>query len=101
MKVRKWIPRSRMAIYVGTSQQHATSVGLLLSLTTGLVSPQFHVRYDNTFETVTNGQKGVRSKWQLNAGFKGVRESITPLTADNLQENTNILSAHYLFDKLV
>lgn len=42
----KWKARSRMGIYLGHSKQHAKSVALVLSLETGLVSPQFHVKMD-------------------------------------------------------
>ena len=36
-------PRSRLGLYLGPSQRHA------LNLQTGLVSPQFHVSYDDFF----------------------------------------------------
>ncbi len=51
-KIPKWEERARIGVYLGPSRAHARSVGLILSLTTGLVSPQFHVRYDNSFESV-------------------------------------------------
>lgn len=50
--VPKWEPRSRLGIYVGHSPVHAGSVALVLNPKTGLVSPQFHVVYDDTFSTV-------------------------------------------------
>jgi hypothetical protein len=59
----------RIAINIDPSLQHAKSVGLLLSLTTGLVSPQFHVKYDDLFETVRNGALPIRSLWQHKAAF--------------------------------
>ena len=42
----KWSERARVGIYLGNSPRHARSVGLILNLTTGLVSPQYHVSYD-------------------------------------------------------
>eukprot|EP00978_Attheya_sp_CCMP212_P037788 scaffold181389_cov64-Attheya_sp.AAC.3 len=48
----KWQERARVGIYLGLSPQHSRSVALVLSLTTGLVSPQFHVEFDDFFETV-------------------------------------------------
>jgi len=51
-KIPKWEERSRVGVYLGPSGAHARSVGLILSLTTSLVSPQFHVHYDNSFESV-------------------------------------------------
>jgi hypothetical protein len=53
-KAKKWEVRARVAIYLGSSPQHARIVGLVLSLTTGLVSPQFHVKYDESFSTLRN-----------------------------------------------
>jgi hypothetical protein len=48
----KWVRRSRVAVYLGQSPRHARSVALVLSLTTGYVSPQFHMKFDDFFETV-------------------------------------------------
>ena len=47
-KIPKWEERSRVRVYLGPSRAHARSIGLILSLTTGLVSPQFHVHYGNS-----------------------------------------------------
>ena len=46
--------RSQLGIYLGVSNEHASTVSLLLTPRTGLVSPQFHVKWDDKFETVTN-----------------------------------------------
>jgi hypothetical protein len=40
-----------MGVYLGSSPNHASSVPLVLSTTTGLVSPQFHVVFDDNFTT--------------------------------------------------
>jgi hypothetical protein len=48
----KWNPRSNAGVYLGHSPDHASNVALVLSLTTGLVSPQYHVIFDDTFSTV-------------------------------------------------
>jgi Reverse transcriptase (RNA-dependent DNA polymerase)/GAG-pre-integrase domain len=73
-KAPKWDTRARLAIYIGPSTQHARTVGLLLSLTSGLVSPQFHVRYDDTFETLKQGASNVPSNWQQLSGLEPVRK---------------------------
>ena len=44
--------------------------GLLLSLTTRLVSPLFHAKFDNNFETVIGNQSSPKSMWQIVAGFE-------------------------------
>ena len=48
----KWESQARVGIYLGPSPVHARSVALVLNVTTGLASPQFHVKFDNLFETV-------------------------------------------------
>jgi len=72
----KWSERARCGIYLGPSPRHARNVALVLSLETGMVSPQFHVTFDPLFETVrTNGKSPVvglmpsPSLWQVKLGF--------------------------------
>jgi hypothetical protein len=52
-KVPHWKPRSRVGVYLGPSPKHASTVPLVLSTTTGLVGPQFHVVFDDSFSTVS------------------------------------------------
>lgn len=63
----KWVLRARLGINLGPSPRHAGSDNLVMSLTTGLVSPQFHVQFDDFFETVrlSAGNEPSASKWQL------------------------------------
>jgi len=51
LKIPRWKPRSRVGVYVGFSPHHASSVPLILSTTKGLISPQFHVVFDDNFST--------------------------------------------------
>ena len=69
----KWHKRARISIYLGRSTQHASSVALVLSTTTGLVSPQFHVAFDDLFETVqdnSESQSANVNAWQTATHFK-------------------------------
>jgi len=50
-KIPKWQPRSRLALYLGHSPNHAQTIPLVLNICTGLVSPQYHVVYDDHFTT--------------------------------------------------
>ena len=50
-KLPKWKKRSRIGMYLGNSPEHSSSVGQILNLSTGAVSPQFHVVYDELFTT--------------------------------------------------
>lgn len=52
----KWSDRARVRVYLGESLSHARSVALVLSLTTGLVSSQFHVAWDDYVRHSASGQ---------------------------------------------
>ena len=54
----KWDSRVRIGVFLGKSPHHAASVGLILNLKTGHVSPKFHVVYDDDFTTVDNITNG-------------------------------------------
>ena len=51
-KLPKWQRRSRRAVYLGTSQNHGSTVALVLNLETGKVSPQYHLIFDDDFSTI-------------------------------------------------
>ena len=57
--------------------QHAHSVSLVLSLQTGLVSPQFHCSFDDLFETTKPGQIHIlpTSLWQQKTNFEEIKET--------------------------
>ena len=69
----RWSPRARLGLNLGPSPLHARNVYLVLNLTTGLVSPQYHCRFDDFFETVKlNGPDVITSaNWKHLAGFLG------------------------------
>ena len=47
-----------MGIYLGLTPAHAANVALVLNPKTGLVSPQFHVVFNDNFTTVPHLWKG-------------------------------------------
>ena len=47
-----WYPRSRRGQYLGYSPLHASSVALVRNLITETLSPQFHMVFDDWFETI-------------------------------------------------
>ena len=53
-KLPKWSPRSRRGQFLGYSKEHSTTIGLILNLRTGYIAPQFHVVYDDLYQTVSN-----------------------------------------------
>ena len=60
----KWDPRACIEIYLGHSPSHSGSVALVMNPKTGIVSPQFHLLFDDNFETVPHLRAGtVPENW--------------------------------------
>ena len=61
----KFDTRARLGVNFGLSPRHARNVSLVLSLDTGLVSPQFNIKHDELFETAkpNAGNDHVVSRW--------------------------------------
>jgi hypothetical protein len=76
-KLPKWQLRSRVGINLVISNQHARSIVFVFNLTTGHVSPQFHVKFDPKFQTVREplGNLVPPSVWQVECGFKPMRRA--------------------------
>ena len=71
--------RFRAAVYLGTPPRHARSVALVLSLSAGYMSPQFHLKFDDFFEAVQDKKSIPASKWQLLAHFvTATGEAVAP-----------------------
>ena len=72
----KWTERSRIGIYLGRPPFHARSVALVLNINTGRVSPQFHVQFDPSFQTVKESFEGTSPSilWQAVCGFAKASE---------------------------
>ena len=51
-KIPKWNKRSRLGQFLGYSDEHSSLVANVRHLTTGHVSPQYHVVFDELFQTV-------------------------------------------------
>ena len=62
-KLPKWQPRSRRGQFVGISPVHAETIGLVRNLTTGYISPQYHLVYDDWFETVYSSLDHEPPEW--------------------------------------
>jgi hypothetical protein len=57
-KVPKWSSRARRGMFVGFSKLHSSLVPLILNIQTGKITPQFHVVFDDKFETVVSLPRG-------------------------------------------
>jgi hypothetical protein len=89
-KARKQQDRTKTGINLRFSSRHAHLVSLVLSLLTGVVSPQFHHSYDDLFET-TNGMQTrsiPKSQWQYKVGF--VKE-LNKLTNIGGEQETGVI----------
>ena len=74
--VGKWNERARIGIYLGQSPKHARTVSLVLNPRTGLVSPQWHVKHDDMFETVSSASNDrTHGMWKKLAGFETTKET--------------------------
>ncbi len=67
----RWSPRPRLGLNLGPSPMHARNVYLVLNLITGCVSPQYHCRFDDFFETTRHRGPDVSGTicWQQLAGL--------------------------------
>ena len=63
----KWKERARVGVYLGQSPHHNKNVALVLDRQSGYVSPQFHVRFDNQFDSVKEDKHD--SEWKIKTGF--------------------------------
>ena len=62
----KWDERVRVGAYVGRSPIQAGNISLILNLSTGHVSPQFQVNFDETSSTVPSLKNGsVPASWKF------------------------------------
>ena len=78
----QWSPRARLGLNLDPSPFHARNLYLVLSLTTGLVSVQFHCSFDDFFETVEYGgtdasYASITSSWKQLEGFMHVTGILT------------------------
>ena len=69
----KWEHKARIGVYLGASPRHSRKVALVLSLQTGLVSPQLHCQFNDMCNTLrpSAGNPLPQSIWQQKAGFSG------------------------------
>ena len=86
----KWKEHSRLGVYLGPSPNHARSIALVLNPRTGHVSPQFHVKFDDFFETVQAKATDLDApdpEWKYLSGFatkKGTTKAATKGGLDGL-----------------
>ncbi len=85
----RWSPRAHLSLNLGPSPIHAKNVYLVLNLTTGCISPQYHCCFDNFFEMTRHGGPDISSTicWQQLAGLMHASQFLSNLIAPT-QPNT-------------
>ena len=83
----KWKERADVGIYIGMSPHHNKNVGLVLSQRTGLVSPQFHIKYDDNFDTVK--ELDTQEEWKIKGGFMIQKNITKDKSRGNLEPSVN------------
>ena len=64
MKISKWYTHARVGLYLRHSTMHTKTVSLVLNIYTGLVSPQFHIKFDDFFKTVNRPDDNFKIGWK-------------------------------------
>ena len=99
-KIPKWKPRSKRMVYMGVSPNHAANIPLVYNPTTGTITPQFQVVFDDWFTTVTSDNRQLpdlnQPEWQKMFG-----DSIYQYVPEENEDNTQPLSATDEVDHLV
>ena len=87
MKISKWHTCERVGLYLGHSLMHAKTVSLVLNISTGLVSPQFHIKFDDFFKTVNRPDDNLKIDWKEKCHFV----KTLPQSTGNMQTSEGVL----------
>ena len=86
-KIPKWNHRARMGMFLGFSHEHSSLVPLVLNLRTGHVSPQYHVIFDDNFETVPSLNP---STADIDDKFAALFDSAKDFYLDQISEDDDV-----------
>ena len=86
-KVPKWNHRARMGMFLGFSHEHSSLVPLVLNLRTGHISPQYHVIFDDNFETVPSLNS---SSTDIDDKFASLFDSAKDFYLDQIAEDDDV-----------
>jgi hypothetical protein len=103
----QWSPRAHLGLNLGPSPIHARNVYLVLNLTTGCVSPQYHCRFDNFFEMTRHGRPEISCTicWQQLAGLmragQCLSDLIAPMQPKTVSHENSLVSVPNTLDKFL
>jgi hypothetical protein len=86
--------RARLGIYLGMSTRHARTVALVLNPRLGLVSPQWHIKFGNNYDTVNEISDETHGLWKKQAEF--VTISMKDPESKIQQQVRNLQTANFL-----
>ena len=87
---RKWAERARVGVYLGHTPTHSSTVSYVLNVVTGHVSAQFHLVFDDHFDTVmTSKCDTTNSLWQTLAQLPN-QDPDEPFEAPTVEEPAEI-----------
>ncbi len=80
-----WSPCTHLGLNLGPSPMQAKNNYLILNLVTGCVSPQYHCRFDNFFETTLHGAPDVSGTicWQQLANLDCGKTVLSKVSVPN------------------
>ena len=79
----RWSPCAHLGLNLGRSPMHARNVNLVLNLTTGCVSPQYHCCFNNFFKTTRHNGPDVTGTicWQQLARLDRAEKILSKVSA--------------------
>ena len=83
-RIPKYQPRSRQGIFSGFLKEYASNVSLIINPSTKRISPQYHVIFDDFFQTmrsVTDASDSVLNyfDWDFLITPQGIEEYVDPV----------------------
>ena len=94
----KWKERCYQGIYVGHSPHHASNVILIYNPKTQLVSPQYHVIHDKSFNTVQIKMSGADAQQQLDAMLDNLFKTSQWHHTDDYSGSNSPSTIHHYFN---
>jgi len=93
----KWKARAYRGVYIGHSDQHSSSIAMIWNPTTKLVSAQYHIVFDEGFQTVSSLGSTLDHD-AVQAAFGTLLKSTEWLHSDKYAATNPTETQHYYFD---
>ena len=63
-KTPNWQPMSKPCVFIGKSRQHVASVSMTLNPATNFISSNFHIVYDDDYQTMSSNANTLPPNWR-------------------------------------